>query len=48
MDRDETLLELIGGIYDTTLNPEIWNAVLPRIGAFVGGSAGGLFAHHPS
>jgi len=48
MDLDETLLQLIGGIYDTTLNPEIWNAVLPSIGAFVGGSGGGLFAHHPS
>ncbi len=45
MDRDETLLQLIGGIYDCTLNPDAWNAVLPRIGAFVGGSAGGLFVH---
>jgi DNA-binding CsgD family transcriptional regulator len=42
------LLPLIGGIYDCVLNPESWNAVLPRIGAFVGGSGGGLFAHHPS
>ncbi len=48
MDLDETLLPLIGGIYDCVLNPESWNAVLPRIGAFVGGSGGGLFAHHPS
>jgi DNA-binding CsgD family transcriptional regulator len=48
MDQDETLLPLIGGIYDAALNPDIWNAVLPRIGAFVGGSAGGLFAHHAS
>ena len=46
MDRDETLLDLIGGIYDSTLNPDNWNAILPRIGAFVGGSSGGLFAHH--
>ena len=42
------MLELIGGIYDCTLNPDAWNAVLPRIGAFVGGSAGGLFAHDSS
>ena len=48
MDRDEILLDLIGGIYDSTLNPDAWNAVLPRIGAFVGGSSGGLFAHHSS
>jgi hypothetical protein len=48
MDPDESLLELIGGIYDSALNPECWNAILPRIGAFVGGSAGGLFAHHTS
>jgi DNA-binding CsgD family transcriptional regulator len=48
MDLDGTLLPLIGGIYDCVLNPESWNAVLPRIGAFVGGSGGGLFAHHAS
>jgi DNA-binding CsgD family transcriptional regulator len=48
MDLDETLLPLIGGIYDSALNPELWDAVLPRIGAFVGGSGGGLFAHHTS
>ena len=48
MDLDGTLLPLIGGIYDCVLNPESWNAVLPRIGAFVGGSSGGLFAHHAS
>jgi hypothetical protein len=33
MDLDETLLQLIGEIYDCTLNPDAWNAVLPRIGA---------------
>src|ERR1051326_1249712 len=48
MDSDEILLQLIGGIYDSALDPEMWNAILPRIGAFVGGSGGGLFAHHPS
>jgi DNA-binding CsgD family transcriptional regulator len=45
MDLDESLLQLIGGIYDSTLDPGAWNAVLPRIGAFVGGSGGGLFSH---
>jgi hypothetical protein len=40
MDHDETLLQLIGGIYDCALNPDAWNAILPRIGAFVGGSGG--------
>ncbi|MGZ5896049.1 MAG: helix-turn-helix transcriptional regulator [Xanthobacteraceae bacterium] len=44
----EILLQLITGIYDSALNPEAWSAVLPRIGAFVGGSSGGLFAHHSS
>ena len=48
MNLDETLLKLIGEIYDCTLDPEGWNAVLPRIGAFVGGSAGGLFVHDSS
>jgi DNA-binding CsgD family transcriptional regulator len=47
MDLD-TLLRLIGDIYDCTLDPESWNDVLPRMGSFVGGSGGGLFAHHPS
>ncbi len=48
MEPDQALLSLIGGIYDCALNPDAWNAILPRIGAFVGGSAGGLFAHHSS
>jgi DNA-binding CsgD family transcriptional regulator len=48
MDLDETLLELIGGIYDCTLDPDAWNPILPRIGDFVGGSAGGLFVHDSS
>ena len=42
------LQDLIGGIYDSTLDPDNWNAVLPRIGAFVGGSGGGLFTHDSS
>ncbi len=48
MDLEKTLLQLIGGIYDAALNPNSWNALLPRIGAFVGGSAGGIFAHESS
>ena len=35
-------------IYDCALNPDTWTAILPSIGTFVGGSAGGLFAHHAS
>jgi hypothetical protein len=27
MDRDETLLGLIGGVYDCALDPDNWNAV---------------------
>jgi hypothetical protein len=48
MVLDKTLLPLIGLIYDAALNPDAWNAVLPRIGAFVGASSGGLFAHDSS
>jgi DNA-binding CsgD family transcriptional regulator len=48
MDADEPLLDLIGGIYDSALNPDVWDDILPRIGTFVGGSAGGLFGHRPS
>ena len=48
MDPAETLLQLIGGIYDAALNPDVWNALVPRLGTFVGGSAGGLYSHHAS
>ena len=48
MDPTEALLQLIEGIYDAALNPDAWNAILPKIGAFVGGSSGGLFAHDSS
>ncbi len=48
MEPDATLLQLIGGIYDAALNPDSWKAVLPKIGAFVGSSAGGIFAHDSS
>jgi DNA-binding CsgD family transcriptional regulator len=48
MALDKTLLPLIGLIYDAALNPDAWNAALPRIGAFVGGSSCGLFAHDSS
>jgi DNA-binding CsgD family transcriptional regulator len=48
MDLDISLLALIGEIYDAALNPDNWNAIVPKIGAFVGGSGGGLFAHHAS
>ncbi len=48
MELDVSLLPLIGEIYDAAMNPDFWNTVLPKIGAFVGGSAGGLFAHHSS
>lgn len=48
MSPDENLLQLIGEIYDCTLNAEAWNTVLPRIGSFVGASAGGFFVHDSS
>ena len=48
MEPDAPLLQLIGGIYDCALNPDSWSAILPGIGAFVGGSAGGIFAHDSS
>ncbi len=46
MDLDESLLDLIVGIYDSALDPDNWNVILPGIGTFVGGSSGGLVAHH--
>ena len=48
MNLDQTLLAPIGVIDDCTGQSEAWNAVLPRIGTFVGGSAGGLFVHDSS
>jgi DNA-binding CsgD family transcriptional regulator len=48
MDIDPPLLQLIGEIYDAAIDPDSWKDVLPKIGFFVGGSAGGLFAHHAS
>jgi len=39
---EESLPRLIGQIYDTALDHRLWNDVLPLIGDFVGGQAGGI------
>lgn len=44
MDREAAqLLELVSLIYDAVLEPELWNAVLERTTAFVGGVGASLF-----
>jgi DNA-binding CsgD family transcriptional regulator/PAS domain-containing protein len=42
--NDETLTCLIGHIYDAAIDPTRWTDVLARIGAFVGGQAGGILS----
>src|SRR5262245_15060041 len=42
MQMDESLLKLIARIYEAELDPPLWNDVLPLIGDFVGGQAGGI------
>src|SRR5262245_63470821 len=44
MQTEESLPQLIDQIYDTALDPPLWNDVLPLIGDFVGGQAGGIVA----
>src|SRR5262245_40711330 len=42
MQTDQQLSRLVGKIYDAALDPSLWNDVLPEIGEFVGGQAGGI------
>ena len=44
MEPDQTLLPLIGGIYDAALDPTLWRGALARIADFVGGQSAGLFS----
>jgi DNA-binding CsgD family transcriptional regulator/PAS domain-containing protein len=44
MKHDEELSELIGGIYDATLDPSLWIGVLAGIADFVGGTTAGLLS----
>ncbi len=39
MHETERLSELIGDIYDTALNPELWVDVLGSVRKFIGGWA---------
>ena len=42
----EVLSDLIGTIYDTTLDRRLWSEVLRRSAEFVGGSASSLYSKH--
>lgn len=44
----EMLSDLIGVIYDTTLDGALWPDVLARLSEFVGGSAASLFSKSPT
>jgi DNA-binding CsgD family transcriptional regulator len=46
--ESEVLSDLIGTIYDTTLDRMLWPEVLRRSAAFVGGSAAAIFAKSPT
>lgn len=43
MHDDKFLADLIGDIYDTTLDSKLWPSVLGKIAAYVGGPAASLF-----
>ena len=47
MSEHGTLTDLVGDIYDTTLNSALWTHVIAKITDFVGGQAGGLFLKDP-
>ncbi len=44
MRGDDTFSDLVEAIYDAGLQPALWNDVVVRINAFVGGRACGLFS----
>ena len=44
MHGDDTFSDLVEAIYDAGLQPALWNDVVVRINAFVGGRACGLFS----
>jgi DNA-binding CsgD family transcriptional regulator/PAS domain-containing protein len=48
MQDAETMLSLVGDIYDAALDPALWADVLPGVRDFVGGSAAAIFAKDTS
>ena len=48
IQESEVLSDLIGTIFDTTLDRALWPDVLRRSAAFVGGSAAAIFAKSPT
>jgi DNA-binding NarL/FixJ family response regulator len=44
MDETARLLNLIGDIYDTVLEPALWTGVMEKTANFVGGSAASIFS----
>ncbi|MEQ1522241.1 MAG: helix-turn-helix transcriptional regulator [Aestuariivirga sp.] len=47
MQESEQVSALIGGIYDTVLDPGLWPPVLKSLSGFVGGAASALYAKDP-
>ena len=43
-DRADSVSALIGEIYDAALDPSLWESVLLKVRAFIGGSSAALFA----
>lgn len=47
MQESEQVSALVGGIYDTVLEPGLWPSVLKSLSGFVGGAAAALYAKDP-
>jgi DNA-binding CsgD family transcriptional regulator len=47
MQESEKVSALVGGIYDTVLDPGLWPSVLKNLSGFVGGAAAALYAKDP-
>ena len=47
MDQTEQLLELVGDIYDASLDSSLWSEVVDKASRFVGGSAAAIFSKSP-
>ena len=48
LEEAETVLSLIGDIYDASLDPALWSDVLVKVRDFIGGSAAAIFSKDAS
>lgn len=48
MGAEENFTDLIGNIFDATLDPKLWSPLLAQAAEFVGGSAVTLFSKDPA